>query len=835
MKPLISLVVIAVLSIAQALPVSGQDNRNGNKLQSTESAQAESLFQKALLLSGTAEVETVFLMLQEALNLWLQIREPEKAVKAALEMGDRYKQATRYQNALRFYNLALEIKPLPDSIKANIWNVIASLYVGLAENDLAVYYFIKALNQARINKDFPAQMTALTNLANIYYQQREKKQALIYIRQAQQLIRQKKAEPDPYFLYLLGQISQEEGLLNKAKESFEEALKMFNEAQNLDGQVKVLCTISSLYLMSSQKEASLNKAKEALELAENSAKQRPHSVDRYPRELRWRAWLSRARAERSLGQKEQACVSYLMAANNFETAWWKAYVATEASALASREDAQGTYRELVDLLIELGRFKEAYEWADMAKARTILNVTEARRLAPASTDNNNSEAMRELSQLINSLRLQLLDSNISTQQKANLQEQLEEAEYKLKKMQTDSEVKSLGNRLVWSQLATVDELQKRLAKDRLTLAEFFLGEERSFIWLFANGDIFLEILPSRKNIEKHIRLYLDNLALAPSPLYIENDIVRLRKQAEVLFSILFGRLSEHIEPGQRLVLVPDGLLHYLPFETLIHNGCYLVQDHEISYNPSASLLMLLQDLENRNDIEDKMELIAVGNPVFKSKPVVPTGRRRQYGLHREAAESLADRGFSLAPLPRTQDEVQYIADLFPSDRRKVFLGKEVTEETIKREATHHYRRWHFATHSVIDEKSPLKSAVVLISSDDGREDGLLEAGEISKLSLNCDLVVVSACQTGHGKLLSGEGIVGLSRAFLHAGAKSVVVSLWNVSDISTGQLMKNFYRNLTEGMSNVSALRKAKIDMFSSEKQTRHPYYWSSFIMMGNP
>jgi CHAT domain-containing protein len=196
---------------------------------------------------------------------------------------------------------------------------------------------------------------------------------------------------------------------------------------------------------------------------------------------------------------------------------------------------------------------------------------------------------------------------------------------------------------------------------------------------------------------------------------------------------------------------------------------------------------------------------------------------------------LATRGFRLAPLPRTKDEIQYIAGLFPADRRKVLMGSGCTEEAIKRESLRRYRRLHIASHSLIDEKSPLRSAIVLTPGDDAEEDGLLEVSEIARLELDCDLVVVSACQTGRGQLLSGEGIVGLSRAFLYAGARSVVVSLWNVSDISTGRLMKHFYQNLTGGLTNAAALRKAKVEMLSNGKETRHPHYWSSFVMIGKP
>src|SRR5213075_2169171 len=149
-----------------------------------------------------------------------------------------------------------------------------------------------------------------------------------------------------------------------------------------------------------------------------------------------------------------------------------------------------------------------------------------------------------------------------------------------------------------------------------------------------------------------------------------------------------------------------------------------------------------------------------------------------------------------------RDEVQYIASLFPPDRTRLYLGRDSTEGAVKRESLRRYRRLHFATHSLVDESSPSRSAVVLTLDNDPEEDGFLEVNEIADLDLDCDLVVLSACQTGRGQLLSGEGIVGLSRAFLCAGARTVVVSLWNVSDNSTSQLMKDFYSKLLGGLGN---------------------------------
>jgi CHAT domain-containing protein len=228
-----------------------------------------------------------------------------------------------------------------------------------------------------------------------------------------------------------------------------------------------------------------------------------------------------------------------------------------------------------------------------------------------------------------------------------------------------------------------------------------------------------------------------------------------------------------------------------------------------------------------------MELLAVGDPVFEPKVI---GRKQsKAGSRNPARQAFSARGFSLPRLPRTRDEVEEIAGLFPAARRRVFLRSESTEAAVKREPLGRYRRLHFATHSLIDEKSPSRSAVVLSLDGDAKEDGYLEVSEIARLNLDSDLVVVSACQTGRGKLVSGEGVVGLSRAFLQAGARSVIVSLWKVSDNSTGRLMKSLYQHLTGGLSNAAALRRAKLQMIGSGKQARHPYYWSSFVMVGKP
>lgn len=829
---LTAVLLIAVDSLAFA---QGDRGRSERQAPDTET-QAEALFQNALLLSDTQDSKSAHLQLQEAMRLWMQMREPGKAAMAALQMGDRYRQAREYQDALNDYRLALKVNSLPGAIKANALNAIALIYADLYLYDSAMRYFNQADAQARIINDPRAQTVALTHLADLYRQMGELENALACIKRALQLGKQGKSGADADLLYLKGQVSQQQGLVENAQGSFAEALSIYRNIRNVAGQVRVLCALSTLSLLVSQKEAAFEQAERAVGLAEEQANHAVKHADFVnARELQWPAWLSRGRAERALGQKERALKSYLRAIDHFKGVWWAVYIATETSAVAFREEGQAAYREYVDLLMEQGQFKKAYQFADEAKARTLLNFTAARRRRPLSGDSKQALTLREQSRSIARLRLRLVALRLSREQQAKLQKEVEEAEQNMVETRSQAEMEHSKERLVWSQPATADQLQEHTAQAQMTLAEFSLGENRSFVWLFTHGEFFFETLPPRKEIEKKVRAYLDMLATTPNQRYIERDVAKLREQSEALFAALFDRLSKRIEPGQRLVVVPDGLLYCLPFEALIHNGHFLVEDHEISYLPSAGALTQRQVSRGEGETGDGMELLAFGDPIFSLAPKESIARKRSRSSGDVTRNARVSRGFQLSPLPRTRDEVKYIASLFPPDRTRLYLGKDSTEDAVKRESLRKYRRLHFATHSLIDERSPSRSAVVLTQDADPEEDGFLEVSEISELDLDCDLVVLSGCQTGRGQLLSGEGIVGLSRVFLYAGARAVVVSFWNVSDISTSQLMKSFYRHLATGKGNAAALRQSKLEMLKSDKEIRHPYYWSSFVIIGKP
>jgi CHAT domain-containing protein len=291
-----------------------------------------------------------------------------------------------------------------------------------------------------------------------------------------------------------------------------------------------------------------------------------------------------------------------------------------------------------------------------------------------------------------------------------------------------------------------------------------------------------------------------------------------------LHDILIQPIEEKIFGKKNLVIIPYGMLHYLPFQALLsREGKYLIESFTISYLPSATVLKYAR-VKNKGN---RMDLFAAGNPV--------TG---------------------LEPLPATEEEVREVSILF--EKRLVLMGKEATKNLVKGQSPK-YDLLHLSTHGEMIESNPLKSNLRFTPSE--RDDGRLTVNEIFDMEIKANLVVLSACETAlvkgeTGDFPQGDDLVGLSRAFIHAGAPSVVASLWKVSDDSTVKLMKTFYQNM-RNMPKAEALRKAQMDLMKSTVRfpiTRagggtiqtsqklceemvecsHPFFWAPFILLGD-
>jgi CHAT domain-containing protein len=298
---------------------------------------------------------------------------------------------------------------------------------------------------------------------------------------------------------------------------------------------------------------------------------------------------------------------------------------------------------------------------------------------------------------------------------------------------------------------------------------------------------------------------------------------------------LYDRLLKPIPAlfsADRIIIAPDGILHLLPFEALQDSrGQYLLKSHIISYVPSGTILDTLRRGQ-RHELAPK-PLLAVGDVAYENQGGAGKRLPSPTSVRGRIERGIADlSGVALSDLPQTREEVEEIGKIV-GPNAVILLAKDATETAFKKEPLDQFRVFHLAVHGFADTQYPERSALVLGIDPKSVDDGLLQVREIIRLRLNAELTTLSACDTGVGKLQGQEGISNLVEAFLVAGSKSVVASLWSADDTSASALMEHFYKRLSEGESIDSALRNAKLDLLAKYGDQLSPFYWAAFIPVG--
>ena len=274
----------------------------------------------------------------------------------------------------------------------------------------------------------------------------------------------------------------------------------------------------------------------------------------------------------------------------------------------------------------------------------------------------------------------------------------------------------------------------------------------------------------------------------------------------------------------KLIVVPDGVLHRVPLEVLIDStGKKMLESHVVSYVPSSRVLALLRR-PGKPPI-DPMPLLAAS-----SSPEGTTQQSKVGPIQRGIFDL---DGGELPPLPAANDEVKSVAQIFGT-RSVVVSGEQAKESNIKAQPLDRFRILHFAVHGLLSTNYPERSALIFRDDPASGEDGLLQAREISQLRLSADLVTLSACDTGTGKIKGQEGVAALVRPFLIAGAQSVVANLWQADDEFTLTLMREFYRRLAAGTNKATALRDAKLEVIKRFGSQAPPLLWAGFIIVGD-
>lgn len=385
------------------------------------------------------------------------------------------------------------------------------------------------------------------------------------------------------------------------------------------------------------------------------------------------------------------------------------------------------------------------------------------------------------------------------------------------------------------EVATAAEAQA-LLDERTALLVYALGDEQSVLWCLTPKGVTAWTLPPRDEIE--------TLAATFARVVSERSrfAAGLRRQlGERLGRTLLAPAADRIV-GRRLAIVADGELQRLPFAALPVPGDperYLIEEHEIGLLPSVTALAILRRSPTPTRPR-RPRIVAFADPVYDDADLrlassghAPAARPQLAELTRAAGEIGVD---PFERLPFTRDEVEGILEQAPGGGHLLAAGFDASRETLAETDLSGFAILHFATHALLHPEHPELSGLVLslVGPDGQPRDGFLRAFEISRLRLPVELVVLSACESGVGRDLRGEGMASLARSFFHAGARRVVATLWRVSDQRTATLMVRFYRGLlSEGQSPAAALRAAQLAALG-EEATRAPYYWAGFTFQGD-
>jgi len=442
---------------------------------------------------------------------------------------------------------------------------------------------------------------------------------------------------------------------------------------------------------------------------------------------------------------------------------------------------------------------EAFRTIERAKARGLLDLLEG------SLVHEQSDAERAVLDSI--YRLDSAAPGYSDEQR-----RLERRYQKIKDARMSSAAGSLDER---ASVAALEHVRKSLPRGTALFA-FAVGDSVSLLWAVDRKGVALLELPPRSALR-------DDVAMLSSALVNPGGgDAALRRYARKLFLSLLAPGSECLERNSRLVIVPDDCLFEIPFEALLAGetgnetawkDCpFLAKSHLVSYAPSGAVYM---ELRRNAPSPSTIELLAAGDPAYGAAGDTTAGALRR--------------------LPYSRGEIEGIGSDFKPEKRLLLLGAEATEARLKAELrARRPRLLHLAAHGIVDPVNPAASCIALLPDSAGREDGLLHTLEILSLPLGCRLVTLSACESARGRIGRGEGVVGLSRAFLAAGAPCVVSSLWAVSDESTSLLMRAFYKSMVrDERSAVTALNEARLELMRTSGY-EHPFYWAPFIAVGS-
>jgi len=776
------------------------------------------------------EIDNFFSLNEDALAIARRIRHRQEQGRCLFNIGFYYRNKdNNYSQALRHYEEALSIaRIVKDSEdESECLTNIGEIYIQLGNYEKALEYQKNVLKIDQETLKKAAFVAKDLNNIGVTYQKKYAFQshdkddlhnALANYEESLRIARKiKDAETEIDALTNIGMAYKDLESYPEALNYFKLSLEKAEFAQDLEETANLFINIGTIYAIQENYDLSLKYCQQAIDTASLTGKEN----------ILWEAYFEIANSYMRQDNHEKSLKNYKKSIYFIEKIRSRIKLEEfKASYLASDKRIEA-YQNLVNLLCKLSESEpeklhnvEAFDYLERAKARAFLDRLEVSQVnISQEVDIELLSQEEDLMKDISGLNLKLFTPGLGEEKEKSIKEQIRLCEERMEALKRKIRLSSTAYAdLKYPQIITLEQAQKQMLDSKTAFFEYCLGKENSHAFVITKRKFEIFSLPRAKKIQEQVAEYLKAIADK------ENHDFRLGY--ELFTMLVLPGLDEKIE---KLVFIPDDILHYLPFETLLSQKDrkrWLIEDYNIAYTPSISSLREIIQHGRLSEIKPKKDLLAFGDPFFGSDEDVASAR--------DTSETSRPVGaFNVSRLEYSGLEVERIASLFKKTKTDIFKRKEASEEKLKDLNLEDYKILHFATHCLIDDKKPDRSSIVLSIGNASSEDEILQMREVFNLKLNSDLVTLSACQTGLGQFIRGEGIEGLSRAFFYAGASSALISLWAVHDQATSQFMERYYFHLRSSNSIMNALQKTKLEMINSDILS-HPYYWAGFIITGN-
>jgi len=825
------------------------------------------------------EMQKALEKFNEALQIRRAIGDRRGEATTLNTIGMAYRSSGELQKALEKFNEALQIRRAIDDRRgeATTLNQIGIIYRSLGEAQKALDKYNEALPIFRAVGDRMGEAATLNNIGITYRSLGEMQKALDKFNEAMSIDRAiGNGDGEVVALNQIGQVYQSLGEIQKALEKYNEALPT-GRTIGIDFRYDLtLHNIGEAYNSLGEAQKALDKFNEALSIRRA----------RGARNEEAQTLLGIAQVEKKRGNLTQARQSIEQAISIIES--MRANISSQELRSSFFASQQEFYQSYIDVLMRMKRQNPAasfdalaLEVSERAIARALLELlTESRADIRQGVDSSLLERERSLQKLLNAkatAQFGLLNGKHTPEQAEAAAKEIDSIITEYEELR--AQIRARNPRyaaLTQPQTLGLAEIQRQALDPDTLLLEYSLGDEASYLFVVSQTSITSHRLPKRAEIEAVARRVRE-LLTGPQPQPGDTEAkyqARVKEagesywtQAAALSRMLLGPVASQLGK-KRLAIVADGALQYIPFAALPapssgndggrNSGVEpqpLFVDHEIVSIPSASTLATLRrETAGRKPVEKSIAVLA--DPVFTDDD---TRVRRDVGkaVAKEKTRSADSDGMDIVSLQITRSgqetgvigaeggfgrllgtrrEAAAISALVPERERMQALDFEASRATALRPELGEYRIVHFATHGMLNNVHPELSGIVLslVDKEGRQQDGFFRLQDIYNLKLPAELVVLSACQTGLGKEVKGEGLVGLTRGFMYAGAPRVVASLWKVDDRATSELMKRFYQGMLgqERLRPAEALRQAQLSIWK-QKQWREPYYWAAFVLQG--